>query len=165
MIQQLNTMSLQDPKYGLLYYKVMKLDTTGLAQKCVYREPLHLVQPQVHTAKASLPRITQGRSQPAVQNSHASYPNNLPLGKRSMLSQTGTMQCFGCSGKDHMLGDCPRMKELVKEGIVIYDISTHKYYMPDGGTISVWKSGLKTAKRLQPDQTKTGKDRTSSLVF
>ena len=31
--------------------------------------------------------------------------------------------------------------------------------------ISVCKSGLKTAKRLQPDQTKTGKDQTSSLVF
>jgi hypothetical protein len=30
---------------------------------------------------------------------------------------------------------------------------------------SVWKSSLKTAKRLQPDWTKTGKDRTSSLVF
>jgi hypothetical protein len=30
---------------------------------------------------------------------------------------------------------------------------------------SVWESGLKTAKRLQPDRTKTGKDRTSSPVF
>ena len=30
---------------------------------------------------------------------------------------------------------------------------------------SVCKSGLKTAKRPQPDRTKTGKDRTSSPVF
>ena len=39
MIKQLNTMSLQDPNYGHLYFKVLCLDTTGLASKCIYRQP------------------------------------------------------------------------------------------------------------------------------
>ena len=50
------------------------------------------------------------------------------------------MQCYGCSGKDHMLGNCPQMKELVSDGIVIFDAAVHKYYMPDGRTI-VWQAG------------------------
>src|SRR6266700_4676053 len=49
IIQQLNTMSLSDSKYSHLYFKVMKLDTSGLAQKCVYREPPHITQSQVTT--------------------------------------------------------------------------------------------------------------------
>jgi len=39
MIKQLNTMSLQDPNYGHLYFKVLKMDNTGVALKCI-REPL-----------------------------------------------------------------------------------------------------------------------------
>jgi len=34
LIQQLNTMSLEDPKYGLLYYKALKNDPMGLAAQC-----------------------------------------------------------------------------------------------------------------------------------
>jgi hypothetical protein len=47
IIQQLNTMSLNDPTYGHLYFKVMKLDTSGIAKKCISPEPLHVSQPQV----------------------------------------------------------------------------------------------------------------------
>ncbi|KDR84718.1 hypothetical protein GALMADRAFT_52867, partial [Galerina marginata CBS 339.88] len=39
MIQQLNTMSLEDPKYGQMYFKVLQLDTTGIAEKCIRRLP------------------------------------------------------------------------------------------------------------------------------
>jgi len=138
MIQQLNTMSLQDPKYGQLYYKVMTLDTTGLAQKCVYREPLHFIQPQVNTAKANPPRFIQNRP-PSTQNTPVTYPNNIPLRNRNVFSQTAPMRCYGCSGKDHMLGECPRMKELLSDGIVTMEMATHKYYMPDGRTI-VWQA-------------------------
>jgi len=42
MIKQLNTMSLQDPEYGSHYFKVLQLDTTGLAAKCITREPLQV---------------------------------------------------------------------------------------------------------------------------
>ncbi|KAF9526833.1 hypothetical protein CPB83DRAFT_740099, partial [Crepidotus variabilis] len=35
MIKQLNTMSLHDPAYGHLYYRVLLLDPTGMAAKCI----------------------------------------------------------------------------------------------------------------------------------
>jgi hypothetical protein len=87
MIQQLNTMSLQDPKYGHLYYKVMKLDTTGLAQKCVYKEPPHFVQTQI-TTRNTVPMVTHNSrpkpsngSRPMLPrpNPPATFPNNLPI--------------------------------------------------------------------------------------
>jgi hypothetical protein len=52
-----------------------------------------------------------------------------------MASQIGPGKCYGCFGNDHMLGECPWIKELVRDGIVIYDINTHKYSMPDGRNI------------------------------
>jgi len=42
MIKQLNTMSLQDPEYGSRYFKVLQLDTIGLAAKCITHEPLQV---------------------------------------------------------------------------------------------------------------------------
>lgn len=39
MIEQLNSMSLDDPKYGQIYYRVMKLDTSGIVEKCIRRPP------------------------------------------------------------------------------------------------------------------------------
>ena len=35
IIQQLNTMSLDDPRYGQLYFKAVHMDGTGLAEKCI----------------------------------------------------------------------------------------------------------------------------------
>ena len=35
LIRQLNTMSLEDPKYGPLYYKTVKNDPTGVAVRCI----------------------------------------------------------------------------------------------------------------------------------
>jgi len=146
MIQQLNTMSLSDPKYGHLYFKVMKLDTSGLAQKCVYREPPHITQP-----RTKIPMVATSVSSPQRQNSPTTFPNNLPMRNRSMAGQTGPMRCFGCSGNDHMLGECPRMKELIKGGTVIFDAVTRKYYMPDGRNIlrRMGESIADAAQRIQ----------------
>ncbi|KIY53529.1 hypothetical protein FISHEDRAFT_5289, partial [Fistulina hepatica ATCC 64428] len=35
MIKQLNSMSINDPEYGAIYYKTLALDTTGNAAKCI----------------------------------------------------------------------------------------------------------------------------------
>ncbi len=144
MIQQLNTMSLQDPKYGHLYYKVMKLDTTGLAQKCVYREPPHFAQTRISTRNN--PPMTATSSKPMIprqnppstfprQNSPATFPNNFPIRNRGMPTPIAPGKCYGCAGDNHMLGECPRMKELVNDGLAIYDVETRKYRMPDGRNI------------------------------
>ena len=93
MIQQLNTMSLSDPKYGQLYYKVMKLDTSGLAQKCVYREPPHINQQQAFTrSKPSM--FTTSRSSPPDQRPPATYPNNVPVRNRGIMGPMGLPYCY-----------------------------------------------------------------------
>ena len=53
-----------------------------------------------------------------------------------MTGQNGPMQCYGCLGNGHMLGECPRMRELIKDNIVVHDEVTRKYYMPDGRNIN-----------------------------
>ena len=49
-----------------------------------------------------------------------------------MTSQLGPMKCFGCFENDHMLHECPRMKELIQNGTIIFDTERRRYSMPDG---------------------------------
>jgi len=72
MIRQLNSMSLQDRNYRHLYYKVMNLDTTEFAAKCVYREPIKLATaPQYAISPTDLPAL------PPRPVNH--YPNHAPI--------------------------------------------------------------------------------------
>ena len=45
------------------------------------------------------------------------------------------MFCYGCSGPDHMMGDCPQLNELMGKGVVLRDPTTRKYYMANGTNI------------------------------
>lgn len=55
MIKQLNAMSIDDPAYGSTYFKVLALDDTGVAQKCITRPPKVLtVEPRNYVSRASL---------------------------------------------------------------------------------------------------------------
>ncbi|KDR64891.1 hypothetical protein GALMADRAFT_1351073, partial [Galerina marginata CBS 339.88] len=51
-----------------------------------------------------------------------SYPNNirLPVNQTpgQLTLQQPPFECFGCFSKDHMLGECPRMHELIQQGIL-----------------------------------------------
>jgi len=40
IILQLNTMSLDDTRYGVLYYKAVKDDHSGLIAQCIKRKPV-----------------------------------------------------------------------------------------------------------------------------
>jgi len=73
MIKQLNTMSLQDPSYGHLYFKVLKMDNTGIALKCITREPLR--------RQASASNYTPQFVAQAVPSAppKTTFPNNIPL--------------------------------------------------------------------------------------
>lgn len=39
--------------------------------------------------------------------------------------------CFGCSGDDHMAGECPHLQEIVRNGMVIQDPVTRRYAISD----------------------------------
>jgi len=138
MIHQLNTMSLQDPTYGQLYFKVMCLDATGLAAKCVYREPIRVTTNPQYTMN-----ITEARPPPPPRAVNPylrppnSYPNNVPLGNppQQRPMQRSENRCYGCYGTGHMLGECPGMKELINKNIIYQNPENRKYYMSNGQTI------------------------------
>jgi hypothetical protein len=127
MIKQLNTMSLQDSNYGHLYFKVLKMDNTGVALKCITREPLR----RQASASNYTPQFV-ARASPSPAPNPTTYPNNIPMRAQGPPgAPPGDFHCFGCHSPDHMLGDCPRMAELATKGVIIYDEITRKYYMKD----------------------------------
>ena len=158
MIHQLNSMSLQDRNYGHLYYKVMNLDTTEFVAKCVYREPIKLATaPQYAISLTDLPAPPPRPANPYPNHapitsypSHAlassypnstpqtTYPNNLPLGNSPQSFRPPRRMenpCYGCLKTGHMLGECPKMKELLDRNAIFRSPENRKYYMRNGQTI------------------------------
>ena len=70
LIQQLNSMSLDDPKYGLLYYRAVKNDSSGLITQCIRRSPKTEKPPGINQRNFDQP------SRPP--HTSATYPNNIP---------------------------------------------------------------------------------------
>ena len=137
MIKQLNTMSLQDPNYGHLYFKVLCLDTTGLAAQCIYRKPSQVIT----TFPSSNNRPSAPRPQPpAVAQAGVIFPNNISLQQPQQPRYSQSMYCYECSSPEHMMRECPQMKELMDKGVLICDLTTHKYYMANGTEI-IWNQG------------------------
>jgi hypothetical protein len=140
IIQQLNTMSLDDPRYGQLYFKAVHMDETGLAEKCIRRQP-----------KQELPTLgsptTFGRirrpEQPHVNNSLPQFtrPNNiLIIARNSENAVRGDSpmtlnKCYGCFEPSHMLGECPKMADMIRKGLIKLDPQMRKYCLPDGNQI------------------------------
>ena len=122
IIQQLNTMSLEDTRYGQLYFQVITMDPTGYAAKCIRRLPLQETSlPKISTYPTmNSPNLNQVSTPP---RSYTSFPNNIPLGHRTSNSASGisSNKCFGCFDPQHMLNECPRMNEYLNKGIIKRD--------------------------------------------
>jgi hypothetical protein len=126
LIRNLNTMSLDDPQYGTLYYQAVTRDPSGIAAQCITRKPKQIIS--VHTSQSpSLrdPPPHQYPSTPAQQT----YPNGILPRQPGMQFNS---KCFGCFETNHSLRDCPKMAELRNQGIVTQDPQSLKYRMPNG---------------------------------
>lgn len=44
-------------------------------------------------------------------------------------------RCFGCHETDHMMGECPKMRELIEQGIIFQDAASRKFMFHDGRPI------------------------------
>ncbi|KAJ7772524.1 hypothetical protein DFH07DRAFT_733676, partial [Mycena maculata] len=122
MIRQLNSMSLDDPSYGAIYFKVLSMDTTGIAVKCITRTPRTAASP-------------------------ATYPNSVPLNGGAAYSRPPASQtyprpdtprsdsCYGCHDKEHRISDCPKLRELIQNGVIKRDEATRRLTWPDGTPI------------------------------
>ena len=68
IIHQLNTMSLEDPRYGQLYYQAVKKDKGGLVAQCIRRKPLqeysleHKIEIHLHTCLGLVHNLTHEES-------------------------------------------------------------------------------------------------------
>ena len=110
IIKQLGKLSLDDPKYGLLYYRAIKLDT-AVAQ-CVQPPVVNnrstvnnnsYVQP---TYSNTPPRPIQPRSPPVILQPPSARP---------------PMTCFGCGEVGHGIRTCVPLQEMLQKGTLLRD--------------------------------------------
>src|SRR4029077_19696631 len=119
LIERLNTMSIDDPHYGALYYQAVSQDKLGLVAQCIMRKPKQAtreLQPHQYT--------------PALERQP--YPKGiLPRQPTTQMSS----KCYGCFDVGHSLRDCPKMSQLLNQGIISLDPNTFKYRLSDGQPI------------------------------
>ncbi|KAJ6504335.1 hypothetical protein C8R47DRAFT_1248401 [Mycena vitilis] len=118
LIRQLNKMTITDPEYAPVYYRVLTLDTTGVAAKCV--QPPRLPQPwqerpsqkgnQAPTPTTGATGGSSGAPGPTT------YPNNIPV-------PTG---CYGCGLDGHRIGECSEIRELKAKNVIKVDETTRR---------------------------------------
>ncbi|KAK7055080.1 hypothetical protein R3P38DRAFT_2681368, partial [Favolaschia claudopus] len=130
-------MTIDDPEYGPTYYTILAKDSTGYAAKCV-RPPANSggwnggnrMRPAARESpRGTVATTTQTNPPPTT------YPNNIPIGSGS-TGNPSPKTCYGCGGQDgHMMGDCPEIRELLKEGIIKMDEGTRKITMADGTNV------------------------------
>ena len=103
LIQQMSKLSLDDQRYGLLYYKALKLDPD--IKQCVKA-------PQIQTTLSS-------------QNRPSNRPGTLITSKPSLPTPTSMpninrepAQCYGCGNKGHNMQACYRINDLIRTGVI-----------------------------------------------
>ncbi|KAJ7746658.1 hypothetical protein B0H16DRAFT_1889061 [Mycena metata] len=154
LIRQLNKMSLDDPEYSPVYYAILAKDQTGNAAKCI--KP-----PYIASVGGNMGGMTQqppsGRREPAFmpannvpQQSPATYPNNVPLGTGDANVRPPSRNCYGCNGEGHRLNDCPEVRALLQEGIIIHDQADGRLKMKNGTPIQRMRGEgvVQAARRL-----------------
>jgi hypothetical protein len=135
MIRQLNGMKLEDPDYAPAYYKVLALDTTGNAVRCI-RAPS--VSPPMsnrrtsYSSPAPTNRSTDSTpsstplSPPSVPREPSTYPNNIPLNERA---------CYGCGKQGHRVSQCPEVTELVSRNLLQNNAETGRLEWKNGAPL------------------------------
>ena len=104
LIKQMGKLSINDPQYGLLYYKAMKIDP-GVAQ-CVAAPK---VQGLINTSR----------------NVNATFPNSIPLtnnnNNQSTFMSRPPITCYGCGQTGHGLRTCEAIQEMINNGSIVRD--------------------------------------------
>src|ERR1700674_2504331 len=144
IIQQLNTMSLEDPRYGALYYKAVKNDRSGFVAQCINKKPQY-------SSSNRLPRESPSyQSQPPVR---PPYSRGILLQMPGQVNSNPISKCYGCAESGHPLRHCPKMANMVYKGLVSLDANL-KYRLPDGRFITRLpeESLIEAIERLTPSR-------------
>ncbi|KAJ7070468.1 hypothetical protein C8F01DRAFT_1244205 [Mycena amicta] len=157
MIKQLNGMKIDDPDYASTYYKVLALDQTGIASKCV-KSPAGIQSSMTspgfsrrtsYSSSALPPRPQESTiaplSTPPVPSA-ATYPNNIPLAEQ---------ECFGCHGKGHRADRCDELNALIARGVLTRHPETRRIQWTSGAQVRRYmgESILQAVTRATKGQT------------
>jgi len=131
-------MSLEDPQYGALYYQAVSKDPSGLAATCIMRKPKQVTR--------ELPP-----HQYLIPQGQPTYPKGVLPRQPGMQMPS---KCFGCFEIGHSLRDCPKMAQLINQGVVTLDPHNFKYRFPDGQPLirRQDESLMDTVNRMRPPQ-------------
>ncbi|KAJ7029250.1 hypothetical protein C8F04DRAFT_1265125 [Mycena alexandri] len=143
MIRKLNAMRIDDPEYAPVYFKVMVMDKTGTAEKCVKPPALYQSEPPPPL------RTRPPYRPPAPENKPpASYPNNIPLGT-APNERGGGSECYGCLENGHRIFEGPAVAELIGKDVMKYNEETRRLCMKNGDAIRRYsgESLVKAAER------------------
>ena len=111
LIKQMSKMNINDPTYGLVYYRAIKLDPAVAAAVRAPRldmTPPSLIPDRRAPIREAPPHMTSGTSQP-------NFPPARP--------PVSEMVCFGCGEKGHGTMNCAKVADLIKEGLLARDIT------------------------------------------
>lgn len=144
LIRKLNGLSLNDPDYGPTYYRVMSLDTSGLAAKCILREPPSVLN-------QSIPYQQNWESKNNVSRQGAPPFNNSRIPDQRNNPSEPPM-CYGCNKLGHRINECTLVQSLIERGITMRDPVTGHMMMKDGRWIrrNPGESLGEAAERMAP---------------
>ena len=131
LIRQLNSMSNEDPGYGLTYYKAVKLDRD--VDKVV-RAPRFKTNTLQHytrspypapayAAPVRIPATTyQTQSPPNPAPPHLSAANSYPVRPPGTSApRREDIRCYGCGETGHGMSNCQKLADLINQGVLTRD--------------------------------------------
>ena len=133
LIDQLQKLSVDNPAYGIVYYKVTKLDKNLI--DC-------LRKPVIQSAPTSPTYQEKKRYKPGQAVFHivpATESNAIPITdpqvyytKNPMFNPSGDDRCFGCGGRGHTIRGCQKITELLNAGIIKRSPDSGQLFLQDG---------------------------------
>ncbi|KAL0566835.1 hypothetical protein V5O48_015168 [Marasmius crinis-equi] len=135
LITRLNSMNLDHPEYGSLFYQATTLDPAS--RVCITRPPPHVI-PAAHMASAAgLQGPPSRRFVPITADGQVvkAYPFEPRPPSHLPGAAMTNPHCYGCGEQGHKLPDCLVMRNLQNQGLLKWDHISRKFVRPDGSPI------------------------------
>ena len=141
LIKQMNLLTQDDPKYGLAYYRAMKLDTdvSKIVSEPIRRQEYVPMQPWMNasTFQQSVQPFVAPRN--PVPPMPANFPPrnivpNRPVVPNLSAPRGSEIICYGCGEKGHGMMSCVIINDLISKGLLTKD-GAGRIVNKDGTTI------------------------------
>ncbi|KAI9068743.1 hypothetical protein FKP32DRAFT_1600321 [Trametes sanguinea] len=135
LVDQMQNLSLDDPKYGFLYLKVCAMKP--MAAEC-------LPKPKVNNAAAPVKGVIRDVPPHMASNS---YDRNM----QSCPQRMDNHGCYGCGDSSHIMNNCPTIEEYLRKGYIARN-NSGRIVQPDGSPLrrQFNENWVQAAKRIMP---------------